>query len=96
MAKRMGRALVAAMKREAGPAASPRESVLGNPQRRRVLQYLCLHPCGSIAEVAKALGLSPATVSREWVTAKSWLYRRLDVSHRSKGPRRPPLTGSRA
>ena len=62
MAKRMGRALVAAMKREAGPAASPRESVLGNPQRRRVLQYLCLHPCGSIAEVAKALGLSPATV----------------------------------
>ena len=50
----------------------------------------------SIEEAARTLGLSPATVSREWVTAKSWLYRRLDVSHRSKGPRRPPLTGSRA
>ena len=62
MAKRMGRALLAALRKE--PAAPPvsKEGVLGNPQRRRVLQHLCLHPCGSIAEVAKALRLSPATV----------------------------------
>ncbi|TLZ59641.1 MAG: winged helix-turn-helix transcriptional regulator [Methanobacteriota archaeon] len=62
MAKRMGRALLAALRKE--PAAPPvsREGVLGNPQRRRVLQYLCLHPCGSIAEAAKALRVSPATV----------------------------------
>src|SRR2546425_5727042 len=62
MAKRMGKALLAAIKKEPGPPAERKESVLGNPQRRRVLQYFCLHPCGSIAEVAKALGLSPATV----------------------------------
>src|SRR3989449_4484940 len=62
MTKRMGEALLAAIKTEAGPPAARTESVLGNPQRRRVLQYFCLHPCGSLAEVAKALGLSPATV----------------------------------
>lgn len=62
MAKRMGRALLAAIKKEAAPAPETRESVLGNPQRRRVFQYFCLHPAGSIAEVARALGLSPATV----------------------------------
>src|SRR5436309_5290567 len=62
MARRMGKALLAAIKPEAGPPAATKESVLGNPQRRRVLQYFCLHPCGSLGEVAKALGLSPATV----------------------------------
>ena len=31
----------------------------------------------SIEEAARTLALSPATVNREWVTAKSWLYRRL-------------------
>lgn len=54
-----------------------KEGILGNPQRRRVLQYLCLHPCGSIGEVAKALQLSPATIrfhalrlaAAEYVTA---------------------------
>ncbi len=62
MAKRMGRALLAALRKEPPALPVSKEGVLGNPQRRRVLQYLCLHPCGSIAEVAKALGLSPATV----------------------------------
>lgn len=62
MAKRMGRALQAALRKEPGAAPVSKEGMLGNPQRRRVLQYLCLHPCGSIAEVAKALQISPATV----------------------------------
>ena len=62
MTKRMGRALLAAVKKEGKAVSGARESVLGNPQRRRVFQYLCLHPAGSIAEVARALGLSPATV----------------------------------
>jgi RNA polymerase sigma factor (TIGR02999 family) len=31
----------------------------------------------SIEETAAALGTSEATVSRDWVTAKAWLYRRL-------------------
>jgi RNA polymerase sigma factor (TIGR02999 family) len=38
----------------------------------------------SIAEAARVLGLSPATVSREWALAKAWLYRRL-----RRGPREP-------
>ena len=62
MAKRMGKALLAAMRNEPGALPVSKEGVLGNPQRRRVLQYLCLHPCGSIGEVAKALRISPATV----------------------------------
>jgi RNA polymerase sigma factor (TIGR02999 family) len=31
----------------------------------------------SIEETAEVLGLSPATVKREWTTAKAWLYREL-------------------
>ncbi len=34
----------------------------------------------SIEETAAALGISPATVNRDWVTAKAWLYRRLKGS----------------
>jgi RNA polymerase sigma factor (TIGR02999 family) len=31
----------------------------------------------NIAETAEALGVSPATVEREWALAKAWLYRQL-------------------
>ena len=31
----------------------------------------------TIDEAATALGISPATVEREWALAKAWLYRRL-------------------
>jgi RNA polymerase sigma factor (TIGR02999 family) len=31
----------------------------------------------SIEETAEALGISPATVKRDWTTAKAWLYRAL-------------------
>src|SRR2546428_11661728 len=31
----------------------------------------------NIDEAADALGVSPATVEREWALAKAWLYRRL-------------------
>ena len=31
----------------------------------------------NIAEAAEALGMSPATVEREWALAKAWLFRRL-------------------
>ena len=31
----------------------------------------------NIDEAAEALGVSPATVEREWALAKAWLYRRL-------------------
>src|SRR3954470_19515838 len=35
-----------------------------------------------IAETAEALGISPATVEREWAMAKAWLYRRLSPGER--------------
>ena len=31
----------------------------------------------NIDETAEALGVSPATVEREWALAKAWLYRQL-------------------
>jgi DNA-directed RNA polymerase specialized sigma24 family protein len=31
----------------------------------------------NIDEAAEALGISTATVEREWALAKAWLYRRL-------------------
>ena len=31
----------------------------------------------SIDETADVMGISPATVSREWTTARAWLYREL-------------------
>lgn len=34
----------------------------------------------SIEETSSVLGISEATVSRDWVTAKAWLYRRLNTS----------------
>ena len=33
----------------------------------------------NIDEAAEALGISPATVEREWALAKAWLYRRLST-----------------
>jgi DNA-directed RNA polymerase specialized sigma24 family protein len=32
----------------------------------------------SVPEVAEALGLSPATVKRDWQIARAWLNRELD------------------
>src|SRR3972149_4186000 len=64
MTKRMGRAFLAAIKKEAEAAPGARESVLGNPQRRRGFQSLCLHPPGSIAGGARALGGSPPRAPR--------------------------------
>jgi RNA polymerase sigma factor (TIGR02999 family) len=37
----------------------------------------------SIEESAEVLGVSPATVKREWATAKAWLYR--ELSERAHG-----------
>ena len=34
----------------------------------------------SIEDTASVVGLSPATVKREWVTARAWLSRELDRS----------------
>jgi len=37
----------------------------------------------TLQEIAEALDISPATVTRDWVTAKAWLYDRLN---RAAGP----------
>ncbi len=36
----------------------------------------------SIDETAEAMGISPATVSREWTTARAWLYRAMSGESR--------------
>ena len=47
-----------------------------DPQQGRVVELRYF--CGlSVAETAEALGISAATVKREWVTARAWLLREL-------------------
>jgi len=47
-----------------------------DPQQGRVVELRFF--CGlSVAETAEALGISPATVKREWMTARAWLLREL-------------------
>jgi RNA polymerase sigma-70 factor (ECF subfamily) len=36
----------------------------------------------SIDETSEAIGVSPATVKREWTSARAWLYRELDRAER--------------
>jgi RNA polymerase sigma-70 factor (ECF subfamily) len=40
----------------------------------------------TVEETAAALGISPATVKREWALAKGWLYRELAGNRRENGP----------
>ena len=47
-----------------------------DPQQGRVVELRFF--CGlSVPETAEALGISPATVKREWMTARAWLLREL-------------------
>jgi RNA polymerase sigma factor (TIGR02999 family) len=47
-----------------------------DPQQGRVVELRYF--CGlSVAETAEALEISPATVKRDWVTARAWLLREL-------------------
>lgn len=49
------------------------------PRQARIVE--CRFFAGlSIDETAAALGISPATVSREWTVARAWLHARLDGS----------------
>ena len=40
----------------------------------------------SVEETADVLGISPATVKREWALAKGWLYRELAGRRGDSGP----------
>jgi RNA polymerase sigma factor (TIGR02999 family) len=47
-----------------------------DPQQSRIVE-LRFFAGLSIEETAEALAISPATVKRDWATAKLWLYREL-------------------
>ena len=47
-----------------------------DPQQSRVVE-LRFFAGLSVKETAEALGVSPATVKRDWATAKLWLYNEL-------------------
>lgn len=49
-----------------------------DPQQGRLVE-LRFFAGLSIEESAEVLGVSPATVKREWTTAKAWLYRELSA-----------------
>jgi RNA polymerase sigma factor (TIGR02999 family) len=47
-----------------------------NPQHGRIVE-LRFFAGLSIEDTAQALGISPATVKRDWAVARAWLYREL-------------------
>jgi RNA polymerase sigma-70 factor (ECF subfamily) len=47
-----------------------------DPQQSRIVE-LRFFAGLSVEETAEAMGISPATVKRDWATAKLWLYREL-------------------
>jgi RNA polymerase sigma factor (TIGR02999 family) len=47
-----------------------------DPQQARIVE-LRFFTGLTVEETAEVLGISPATVKRDWVTAKAWLYRDL-------------------
>jgi RNA polymerase sigma factor (TIGR02999 family) len=50
-----------------------------NPQHSRIVEMRFFAGL-SIEEAAQALGVSPATVKRDWTVARAWLYRELTRS----------------
>ncbi len=52
------------------------ELAVFDPQQSRIVELRYFAGL-SIAETAEVLGISPATVKREWHTAKAWLYNQL-------------------
>ena len=47
-----------------------------DPQQSRIVELRFFGGL-TIDETAEALGISPATIKREWVSAKAWLYQEL-------------------
>ena len=84
--KRGGRVTIVSVD-DASPAAQPSIDVLALNQALGALASIDDRQCRvvelrffaglNIDEAAEALGVSPATVEREWALAKAWLYRQL-------------------
>ena len=60
-----------------------------DPQQARIVE-LRFFTGLTVEETAEVLGISPATVKRDWVTAKAWLYR--DISRATEPDRCQPAT----
>ena len=56
-----------------------------DPQQSRIVE-LRFFAGVSIEETAASLGVSPATVKRDWAVARAWLYRRLSQSQSGRLP----------
>ena len=54
-----------------------------DPQQSRIVELRFFGGL-TIEETAEVLGLSPATIKREWSTAKAWLYHELSKSERDE------------
>jgi RNA polymerase sigma factor (TIGR02999 family) len=50
-----------------------------DPQQSHVIE-LKFFAGLSIEDTSEALGISPSTVKRDWITARAWLYRELNRS----------------
>jgi RNA polymerase sigma factor (TIGR02999 family) len=85
--KRGGDALHIALNEEISVAASADVDVVAldnalirlaqlDPQQERIIE-LRFFTGLSIKETAEAMNISPATVKRDWITARAWLYREL-------------------
>jgi RNA polymerase sigma factor (TIGR02999 family) len=58
-----------------------RRLALADPRQARIVE--CRFFAGlSIEETAQALGISPATVKRDWTFARAWLYREIQLELR--------------
>ena len=85
--KRGGAATMLSLEEVSPAAPAPGVDVLALDEALDVLSAIDSRQCRvvelrffaglNIDETAEALGVSPATVEREWVLAKAWLYRRL-------------------
>ena len=95
--KRGGGVPVTVLEDDVAPAPQPSVDVVAldealdrfaaiDPQQSRIVE-LRFFAGLSVEETAEALGISPATVKRDWATAKVWLYNELKPG----GPQGPPL-----
>jgi len=51
-----------------------------DPQQSRIIELRYFGGL-TIEETAEALSVSPATIKREWTTARAWLYRKLNKTN---------------
>ena len=91
--KRGGDVTMLSLDEVSPPAPTPSVDVLALDEALETLSTFDVRQCRvvelrffaglNLEEAAEALGVSTATVEREWAMAKSWLYRRLSPRERA-------------